>query len=182
MVSLEELKTRRLNLTRIRLTDVEDLEHIYSDPTVMASLGGVRSARQIEELIQAELKQWEQYGFGFWTARDTTADRFVGLGGLRHATVDGSVRVNVGFALRPEVWGQGLATELAIASLRVGFTDIALPEIISFTVPSNSASRRVLEKSGLSFERNILHQGLTQMLYREVRQVWLSKVAIGPAV
>ena len=75
--------------------------------------------------------------------------------GLRHVTIGGREEVEVGYGLRAEFWGQGLATELASASVRVAFEILGLPELVSFTLPTNRASRRVMEKVGMSVVESI---------------------------
>jgi [ribosomal protein S5]-alanine N-acetyltransferase len=69
----------------------------------------------------------------------------------------------------PERWGQGFATELAHECVEVGFEQLGLLEIIAFTQPDNVASRRVMEKSGFEYERDIIHAGLPHVLYRRRR-------------
>ena len=66
----------------------------------------------------------------------------------------------------PERWSQGIATELGAASLEVAFGPLALPDVVSFTLPDNLASRRVMEKLGFRFERDTVYAGLPHVLYR----------------
>ncbi len=62
--------------------------------------------------------------------------------------------------------GSGLATELARASVDVAFGPLELEQIVAFTPPDNVASRRVMEKAGFAYERDILHVGLPHVLYK----------------
>jgi RimJ/RimL family protein N-acetyltransferase len=66
----------------------------------------------------------------------------------------------------PKRWGQGLATELAHAAVDVAAEPLHLREIVAFTLPDNLASRRVMEKAGFTYERNVIHVGLPHVLYR----------------
>ena len=68
--------------------------------------------------------------------------------------------------LMPEFWGQGLATEIAQASIGIAFNELGLSDVVSFTLPTNLASRRVMEKCGLTFERDIEWKDLPHVLYR----------------
>ena len=90
----------------------------------------------------------------------------VGQGGLQTSFIAGVDEVEVAWAIVPERWGQGLATELARAATEAAFGQLGLPEIVAFTLPENVASRRVMEKSGFEFERGIVHAGLPHLLYR----------------
>jgi RimJ/RimL family protein N-acetyltransferase len=70
------------------------------------------------------------------------------------------------YALMPDAWGQGLAGELARESLRVAFTELSLPDVVAFTQPHNARSRRVMERAGFQYERDVVHAGLPHVLYR----------------
>jgi RimJ/RimL family protein N-acetyltransferase len=91
----------------------------------------------------------------------------IGRGGLQWTTyVRDLDEVEVGWSVIPERWRQGLATELALASIDVAFGPLDLDQVVAFTLPDNVASRRVMEKAGFSYDRDILHVGLSHVLYR----------------
>jgi RimJ/RimL family protein N-acetyltransferase len=73
--------------------------------------------------------------------------------------------VEVGWALVPELWGRGYATELGAAAVDVAF-GLGVTEVVAFTLPHNAASRRVMEKLGLSYEREVVWADLPHVLYR----------------
>ena len=74
--------------------------------------------------------------------------------------------MEIGWAVVPERWGEGLGTELARASVAVAFGELGLDTVVAFTQPGNAASRRVMEKAGFVFERDFAHAGLPHVLYR----------------
>ena len=88
---------------------------------------------------------------------------------LRRADVDGSEEVEIGYALMPEYWGFGLATEISRAMLQIAFWRLGLNEVVALISPSNAASHRVVEKLGGSREGDIVHAGLPHVLYRICR-------------
>jgi RimJ/RimL family protein N-acetyltransferase len=90
----------------------------------------------------------------------------VGRGGLQHTFVADLYEVEAGWAIVPDRWGQGLATELAQASVAVAFELLALSQIIAFALPHNMASRRVMEKAEFQYDCDIVHAGLPHVLYR----------------
>jgi ribosomal-protein-alanine N-acetyltransferase len=169
---LDGLRTARLILARMRESDLPDLCRMHRDERVMATLGGVRSDEETAEYLKAQLAHWERDGFGWWILRDAEAGSFVGRGGLRRLTVEGREEGEVGYSLLPEFWGRGLATEVAEESVRIGFEILDLPDIVSFTLPTNRASRRVMEKAGLRYERDIVHADLPHVLYRLNASSW----------
>ena len=65
-----------------------------------------------------------------------------------------------------ERWGQGLASELSEAAVRIGFDELGLDEIVAFTLPNNLGSRRVMEKAGFLYEREFEWKGRPHVLYR----------------
>ncbi len=89
----------------------------------------------------------------------------MGRGGLQRTDVEGEAEVEIGWAIAPARWRQGLATELARTSIELGFGTLELGRLVAFTLPHNIASRRVMEKAGLAYEREIVHAGMPHVLY-----------------
>jgi ribosomal-protein-alanine N-acetyltransferase len=172
MPLLDELRTSRLLLARMRDGDLEDLVRMHRDPQVMATLGGIRAADETAQFLERQLVHWATHGFGWWLVRDLLTGRFIGRGGLRHVTVNDRAEVEVGYGLMPESWGRGLATELAHESVRVGFEELHRPDLVSFTLPTNRASRRVMEKVGFCYERDVVYGDLPHVLYRHTASAW----------
>ena len=98
--------------------------------------------------------------------RELATGRFMGRGGLRHATIEGQVVIEVGYGLLSEFWNRGLATELAQKSVRIGFEELRFEELVSFTLTTNLASRRVMEKAGLQYVRDIVYADLPHLFFR----------------
>ena len=170
--ALESLRAGRLQLVRIGASDLPELTRMHRDPRVMATLGGLRSEESSVALLRGLEDHWEEHGFGLWTLRESATGRFAGRGGLRRVTIEGRDEVEVAYALLPEFWGQGLATEVAVASVRVGFDALELHDLVSFTLPTHAASRRVMTKAGFAYERDVGHAGLPHVLYRITAASW----------
>jgi RimJ/RimL family protein N-acetyltransferase len=165
-VSIEAIRTERLRLERVRPSDRPDLERLYGDPRVMATLGGVRGPEYVGLGLARMLEHWERHGFGVWTMRDAATGAFVGRGGLQHVQLDDRDEVEVLYALVPEFQGRGLATELARESVRVAFEELGLPGLVCFTLETNLASRGVMERAGFRYERAGERAGLPHLFYR----------------
>jgi RimJ/RimL family protein N-acetyltransferase len=163
---LHELRTPRLLLERTRASDLADLLRMHADPVVMATLGGVRSEAVTRAQLDDFIQHWERHGFGPWMLRAPEDRRFLGRGGLRHVVVGGRPEVELLYALMPDAWGRGLASELAGESLRVAFAELSLPDVVAFTQPHNTRSRAVMERAGFQYERDVVHAGLPHVLYR----------------
>jgi ribosomal-protein-alanine N-acetyltransferase len=160
------LHTERLIGEPTSAADVDDYERLLNHPDVASTLGGVRTHEQVRGSVEQNVAHFAEHGFGAWTLRDRRTGAFAGRGGLKRFDLDDEPEVEVLYALLPEFWGRGLATELSTAAVRLGLGKLRLPTVIGFTLVDNAASRRVLEKSGLLYERAFEHAGLPHVLYR----------------
>jgi ribosomal-protein-alanine N-acetyltransferase len=160
------IETPRLRGERIGPEHEEALCVLLGNPRVGATLGGAQSPGAVRIAIGRHGEHWDAHGFGYWMFLDRETGAPVARGGLSRAHVGDRDEVEVGWAVTPERWGQGYATELGAASVRVAFDLLALSDLVSYTLPHNLASRRVMEKLGFGYEREIVHADLPHVLYR----------------
>jgi [ribosomal protein S5]-alanine N-acetyltransferase len=160
------IETPRLRGERIGPEHHDGLLVLLGDPRVGATLGGTWTSEKVLRSIDYQRAHWERHGFGFWAWLDRRTGALVARGGLGATEVGGPGSVEVAWSVVPERWGQGYATELGSASIAVGFGTLGLPELVSFTLPHNAASRRVMEKLGFEYEREVVHADLPHVLYR----------------
>jgi RimJ/RimL family protein N-acetyltransferase len=73
--------------------------------------------------------------------------------------------VEAGWCLPPSRWGHGYATELGRAGLDLGFNELELHEIVAFTQPFNAPSRAVMQRLGMTYQRDCIHVDLPHVLY-----------------
>ena len=143
-----ELRTERLFLTRLTAAHLEDLVRLDSDPEVMRYLnGGVPTPReQIETEVLPRIRAWDEQPFGFLAAYEREA--FVGWFHLRPSVFDASM-LELGYRLRREAWGRGLATEGGRALVRYAFDDLDRRSVDACADPRNTASTGVMIKCGM---------------------------------
>lgn len=177
-----ELRTERLLLRRWRDSDREPFAALNADPQVTEFLGAL-TREQSEAMVQRIETHFAERGFGFWAVEVPGGAPFVGFIGLgvpRYETPF-TPCVEIGWRLAAEHWGRGYAPEGARAALAFGFEDLRLAEIVSFTVPANLRSRRVMEKIGMTrsveedFDHPLLPEGhrlRRHVLYRLARESW----------
>lgn len=163
---VSHLETDRLVLDRPVESDFDHLATLLGNERVAATLGGVRDPPAAREFFDRQMGHWPAFGFGMWVVRDRATGAFVGRGGPRLVVLEGRAEAEVAYALTPEFWGRGLATELARESVRVAFEIIGLTELVCFTLPTNRASRRVMEKVGFRYERDGQFMGVGQVICR----------------
>jgi RimJ/RimL family protein N-acetyltransferase len=144
-------------------------EWIWPDGRAGDDAAGPRTPAQAEEILRRFVANWLEQRFGWWYLRERASGAFVGEVGLQRTEVEGEPVVEIGWTLLPAHWGRGYATEAARAALAYGFETAGLDEVVSFTLPHNLASRRVMEKLGMTYDRDIERAGLPHVLYRLTR-------------
>jgi RimJ/RimL family protein N-acetyltransferase len=151
------LETARLVLRRFREDDADNLFRLDNDPSVMRFLsGGTPTPRDLIEtdILPMFLNYDEGFpAFGFWAADDKASGRFLGWFSFRASDEADPGEVTLGFRLRRDAWGQGYATEGARALIRMGFTELGVQRVVATTYQDNLASRRVMEKAGMTLSR-----------------------------
>jgi ribosomal-protein-alanine N-acetyltransferase len=164
-----ELDTPRMRGEPLGPEHAAEMADLTLDPRVYRTLwpwSGPPTEAHVRASLTDKRDHWRRHGFGLWLLRDRATGERVGRGGLQYTDAIGAHAVEAAWAIVPERWGQGLATELAQASVRVAFESLRLDEIIAITLPANLASRRVMEKAGFIYDRDIDHVGLAHVLYR----------------
>lgn len=169
-----ELETDRLLLRQWREEDLDPYARLCADPEVMRYLPGVLTREESAKQIERFVRHWEEHGYGLWAIEEKKTGTFIGFIGLLRQDdwSEGEHKVEVGWRLDRSFWGNGLATEGALASLRYGFNRLKLPRIISICDPRNSASWRVMEKCGLTYQGEIHWRGYEDIWYAIDRDEW----------
>ena len=164
----EDFERGTLRYERFSAQHGPELAQLMTDPIVGETLwspSGCPDEAELARMVDSKVEHWERYGFGMWLLTDLDSGEFVGRGGLQWTKVEGEATIEVGWALIPAWWGRGLATELAQASVDAAFGELALDRLVAFTLPHNISSRRVMEKSGFGYERDIVHAEMPHVLY-----------------
>ena len=148
---MTELRTPRLLLRPWRDTDLAPFAALNADPEVRRWFAGTLTREESDALAAHIQEHIATHGFGFWAAEVPGTTPFIGFVGLKHVTfaVPFAPAVEIGWRLARAHWGQGYATEAARAALAHAFGPLGLPEVVSFAVPGNLLSRRVMERIGM---------------------------------
>ena len=161
----EPLNTDRLAMERIRFDHEPLLYGIHTDERVTATLGGPKSEDQNRDWVVEKVQHWEDNGFGLYAFFDREGN-FVGRGGLLQSDVDGKREIEINYSIVSECWGRAYATEAATRFVQLCFDHLPVDSIIAFTKSTNTGSRRVMEKIGLTFSHDFDHHGTLHALYR----------------
>ncbi|WP_044872245.1 GNAT family N-acetyltransferase [Pseudomonas sp. LFM046] len=178
-----ELHTPRLHLRAWRDDDLPAFAELNAAPEVMRHFPACLDRAESDALAGRIRQHAQQYGFGQWVVEHREDGGFVGVVGLQNVNFDQhfTPAVEIGWRLMHRYWGQGLASEAALAALAFGFESLQLAEIVAFTVPANLRSRAVMARIGMQYdpEGDFLHPRLPEghllqphVLYRLGRAEW----------
>lgn len=142
---------------RLREWDDEDEARFYAvmnSPEVMEHLGGVQLPEEWRAAYTRVRNFQRDYGHTFWIIEDLRSGEILGFCGIKRVNAPGAGDLTglheIGWRLRPEAWGQGIAKEAAIASMDMAFGRFAAPQVIATTVPSNEPSQGLMKRLGMT--------------------------------
>lgn len=148
------MTTERLTLRCFTSADRDVFAALNADPRVMRHFPATLGRGESDALLQRIERHFSEHGFGLYAAQLNATGECLGFIGLSVPTFEAHFTpcVEIGWRLRAEHWGQGLATEGARAVVDHAFTQLGLRELVALTVPANRPSRRVMEKLGFQHD------------------------------
>ncbi|MFE5582664.1 GNAT family N-acetyltransferase [Kitasatospora sp. NPDC056531] len=151
------LETERLLLRPFTEADADHLFALDNDPEVMRFINGGKptSLETVRTRILPRLRHdYPCFGTrGFWAAEEKATGAFLGWFEFRPLDEHSPAVVELGYRLNQAAWGRGYATEGSRELIDKGFTELRVERVTANTMAVNTRSRRVMEKSGLSFLR-----------------------------
>ena len=159
------LQTERLILRKFCPPDVGALAAVLSDPETMRFYPSTFRSRRSPRMDRTELptlcqKRNRTVGNGLEIQRRIDRRLWFGAAGS-----DGEELVEIGYHVRRDLWGNGLATEAARACRDFGFSRLGVERLISLIRPENLPSRRVAEKTGMSVWKETIWRGIPHLVY-----------------
>ena len=175
------LRTPRLLLRPWRDADLAPFAALNADPEVRRWFPGTLTRGESDAQAARFQEDIAAHGFGFWAVEAPGTALFIGFVGLQRVPFAApfAPAVETGWRLARAHWSQGYATEAARAALAHAFGPLGLAEVVSFAVPGNWASRRVMERIGMTrepgddFDHPALPEGhpfRRHVLYRAARR------------
>ena len=173
--NVDSFSTVRLEAERLTTGHLDEVLVLHRDPVVMKTLSpdGLPLPDDVTRRgLAGAAEHWERHGFGLWVFHEKGNGAFVGRGGLKFYPIEGRAVVGLAYAVASSRFGRGYATEMARASLGVGFDRLGFTEIDSWTLPVNLASQRVMEKLGYRYSHDFEFAGLPHRYYRLNASEW----------
>ena len=164
------LDTPRLILRELSPYDTDALGGVLSDPESMRFYPAPLDRPGVEEWIARNLRRYARDGHGLWAMVLKESGDLIGDCGLTVQPVDTTDEIEIGYHIRRDYWGQGLATEAACACRDYGFARLPVDHIISIIHPENLPSRRVAEKNGMTIWKQTIRKGIPHLVYKIHRE------------
>jgi [ribosomal protein S5]-alanine N-acetyltransferase len=159
------LETPRLVLRELTAEDTDALAHIISDPETMRYYPAPYDRAGVEQWIARNRQRYKDDGVGLWAVVLRSTSEVIGDCGVIRQEVEGENLYEIGYHLRRDFWGQGLASEAAIACRDWAFAKLETDRLISLIRPENVASRRVAERNGMKVWKEVIWRGLPHCVY-----------------
>lgn len=165
------LQVDEFRMEPLRFSDLDSLVVIWADPEVtrfLPSRGVPIPREKVEKAVASFVEHWKEREYGIWEIIDNASDKMVGYCGLRY--LEELKEVELLYGLAKTSWGKGIATKAAKASVLFGFNQAKLDRIIALALPENEASKKVIEKTGFKYEKQINIFNLDGLYYSLERQ------------
>jgi RimJ/RimL family protein N-acetyltransferase len=144
----EDLDTERLSLRALRESDRRAMVELDTDARTNLFNPHPPSPGEADEKFGKWLRHWSDHGYGYVAITETGSDEIIGIGGVQTRELQGEKVLNLYYRFRPEAWGKGYATEMAMAVVAWAERELStLPVVISVNV-ANGRSLRVAERLG----------------------------------
>jgi len=161
------LETRRLLIRPFTEADEAAAVRLFTDREFMVrSLEGPLSPNGARDRLRALIALYEEHGYSKLALEEKGGARVVGYCGLGLETIEGVSLPEFGYRLHPEVRGKGLATEAGAAVLTDSLERLRMASVLAIVEEDNHASRRVLEKLRMIYERPVRFHQRSWLLYR----------------
>jgi ribosomal-protein-alanine N-acetyltransferase len=174
------LVTTRLRLVPINDEHLDGLNAMNSDPEVMRYLTGKPETRDETLAMIGRVKaRWAEWGFSWFSLFDKDSGDLIGAAGVQYLGLDKANPHEIGWRLRKDRWGQGLASEAAQRLATFAFDDLDAPLLCSVCHTENKLSARVMERLGMRYTGEETWYGMATSRYDMTRGEWRDKAATG---
>jgi len=159
------LETLRLRLREFVAGDADALAQVLSDPETMRYYPAPYDRTGVEEWIARCQQRYRDDGVALWAMELKSSGELIGDCGIIRQEVEGERFFEIGYHLRRDLWGQGFATEAAVACRDWAFAHLNIDRLISLIRPDNLRSRRVAERNGMTVWKEVEWHGMRHCVY-----------------
>ena len=169
------LESDRIIFKKLTPDNLTWLIGMRSPEAVNRYLGGPEK-QNLESLtarLQFYIDCYDEFDFGVCAMELKDTGEWIGTSGLQPLEETGEIEV--GYNLSEKFWRQGYGYECAMAWLAFGFEKCGLERIVAVAYPENTGSWKIMEKCGMSYQKNELHYGIDCVFYAISQDEFLKK-------
>ena len=159
------LETERLLLRNQQPEDADVIAKMFADEEVMRFIGNGKVLPR--SVAEQSINRWNEYerkhGFTSWAVVRLDDNALIGKCGFNYLPDNSDIELS--YMLDEPYWGSGYATEIAKATLEYGLNKLKLKRVVALVYPQNSPSIRVIEKTGMKFEKEYEYMGIKMLMY-----------------
>ncbi len=160
-----KIETERLIVREFIDSDINNLYNLVSDPIVMNYCSGPLNMEETQKWLEATKRYYNKYGYDYWAAIDKITGEFIGQLGIIKQEVDNEWIDCIAFMICKDKCGKGYATEGGKGCIAYGFETLKRRKLYATVEPGNTASKSVLKKIGMKYEREAVCFNTTIHLY-----------------
>ena len=160
------IQTQRFYLREKLPSDAKDMYLLNANPEVIKYTGDPPFKDEAEALdFIHNYTHFKEHGFGRWVIVDKKTNQYLGWCGLKKHS---NGMIDLGYRIKKEYWGQGIASESAFACLEYGFQTLGMKEIVGRSASANQASIRILEKIGMKYWKKDTCDGIQDAVWYKI--------------
>lgn len=172
------LTTDRLRLEPFTDTHLDGLNELNRDPVVMRYLTGKPETREETAAVIERVKaRWIEWGCSWWAFVEHDSGQIVGAGCIQHLARDAANPLEIGWRLRQDRWGRGLATEAARTMAGWAFDSLKTPLLVSVCHVDNHASAKVMQRLGMRYRGVERWYDMDTSAYEITQSEWAARSA-----
>lgn len=167
-------QTQRLYAKHFEIGDLNNLYKLHSNQLVAkTTIDGIQSLETVEKHLKDFISHQENFGFSQWAIFEKSSNKFIGRAGLTKRKLNDEVEegVEIRFAILPDFWNKGYASELTNSLVEYAKDTLKLKKLIAGNDPKNERSIRILNKYGFKLIKKIIPKGYgvkIEVDYREL--------------
>lgn len=169
------LTTPRLRLEPLTDAHFAGLHALNLDPEVMRYITGKPDTPEDTQMMIDRVKaRWAEWGYSWWAFIEIETGELIGAGCIQHMGRDRALPHEIGWRLRRDRWGRGLASEAAQEMARFAFEDLQAPELQAVCMPDNTPSAKVMLRLGMHSQGLGQWYDMEMAVYGMSRADWLA--------
>lgn len=155
------------------MADADDFFRINGNPEVVRFIRPAKTREESDAFLKENINLYMNGSLvGRFGVFEQDMQNFVGTFSFLY--LSGQEDIHIGYALVPEAWNRGIASELVSRGIAHFFAHTTKSALFAITSSANHASRKVLLKSGMHSRGHVFEHREMLDLFSITREEWLS--------